>query len=455
MMQAALFLAAHLALPLFGLPVAVHPSLRGAPLPARAAAAFAAGAVALTVEATLFSILGIGWSAASLASPLLVASLGIAMAWARRPVPAEARAGASRWVAAAATALAGLAVVHLGLSLFTARATSTDFLLFWGVKGARFAAAGGIDADLLRRGFSHHLVPDYPPLVPIVFSWSALVAGELPWQFAPSLAVLWLVAAIPLVAVFLRRRLPSNTATAVVAFWTVAVAISIVHSASGGNAEAPLLFFETAALAALLAERREDPATSRFFPALALSGAALTKVEGSVAVGLILAGVALRDSLERRPRPLVRLLPLAAAPIVCLAVWFAFQATHGLPVGYRTHGELADVHVRHLSSVLVGMARHLDAGTAWFSWVVPLALLAASGRRSRAALLPALSLGAGLLLFFLFDYLHDPTDPSIRIAWTLPRISQPCLSALILAAGLAGASRGALSDPRLPLSGFR
>jgi hypothetical protein len=455
MMQAALFLAAHLALPLFGLPVAVHPSLRGAPLPARAAAAFAAGAVALTVEATLFSILGIGWSAASLASPLLVASLGIAMAWARRPVPAEARAGASRWVAAAATALAGLAVVHLGLSLFTARATSTDFLLFWGVKGARFAAAGGIDADLLRRGFSHHLVPDYPPLVPIVFSWSALVAGELPWQFAPSLAVLWLVAAIPLVAVFLRRRLPPNTATAVVAFWTVAVAISIVHSASGGNAEAPLLFFETAALAALLAERRDDPDASRFFPALALSGAALTKVEGSVAVGLILAGVALRDSLERRPRPLSRLLPLAAAPLACLAVWFAFQATHGLPVGYRTHGKMADVHVRHLSSVLVGMARHLDAGTAWFSWVVPLALLAASWRRSRAALLPALSLGAGLLLFFLVDYLHDPTDPSVRIAWTLPRISQPCLSALILAAGLAGASRGALADPRFPVSGFQ
>jgi hypothetical protein len=281
------------------------------------------------------------------------------------------------------------------------------------------------------------------------------VAGELPWQFAPSLAVLWLVAAIPLVAVFLRRRLPPNTATAVVAFWTVAVAISIVHSASGGNAEAPLLFFETAALAALLAERRDDPDASRFFPALALSGAALTKVEGSVAVGLILAGVALRDSLERRPRPLSRLLPLAAAPLACLAVWFAFQATHGLPVGYRTHGKMADVHVRHLSSVLVGMARHLDAGTAWFSWVVPLALLAASWRRSRAALLPALSLGAGLLLFFLVDYLHDPTDPSVRIAWTLPRISQPCLSALILAAGLAGASRGALADPRFPVSGFQ
>ena len=430
MMQTAFFLAAHLALPLFGLPAAVHPSLRGAPLPARAAAAFAAGAVALTVEATLFSILGIGWSAASLAVPLLVASIGLAMWWARRPVPVEARASASRRIASAATALAGLAVVHLGLSLFTGRATSADFLLIWGVKGARFAAAGGIDAELLRFKFSHHLVPDYPPLVPIVFSWSAL-------------------AAIPLVTVFLRRRLPPNTATAVVAFWTVALAISIVHSASGGNAEAPLLFFETAALAALLAERREDPGTSRFFPALALSGAALTKVEGSVAVVLILAGVALRDFLERRPRPLSRLLPLAAAPLVCLMVWFAFQATHGLPVGYRTHGELADVHVLHLSSVLFGMARHLDAGTAWLSWVVPLALLAASWRQIRAALLPALALGAGLLLFYLFDYLHDPTDPSIRIAWTLPRISLPCLSALILAAGMAApeASRVAARSP--------
>lgn len=441
-MPALLFLAAHLVLPLFGMPAAFHPSLRDLPFSARVAAAFAAGAVGLTLEATLFSIVGVRWSPVSLSIPLLAASFVLSTQWAgRRSSIAPPLRSARRGVVVAAVLAGGLALLHLGLSLATARATSTDFLLFWGVKGARFAVARGFDVELLDSPFSHHLVADYPPLVPIVSSWSTLWAGELPWRFAPLLTALWFLAAVPVVAVFLRRRLSSDYATAVAAFWTVALAISLVRSTSGGNAEGPLLFFESAALAALLAERREDPDMSRFFPALALSGAALTKVEGSLAVVLIVAGVALRDFLERRPRPLSRLLPLAAAPLVALTVWFAFQATHGLPVGYRTHGELLGLHFQYLTPVLAGMARYLDAGTAWLSWLLPLVFLTASARRIRAELLPALLLVAGLLLFLVFDYLHDRNDPSIRIEWTVPRVSQPGLSALILAAGLVATFR--------------
>jgi hypothetical protein len=439
------FTVAHFALVLWGLPAAFHPSLRGASLAARAAAAFAAGAVALTLEATLFSTLGIPWSVASLSLPLLGISLALAIRWARRRSFREPRFSPSGGLGAAAAMVGALGLVHMGLSLAAARATSPDFLFFWGVKGARFAASRGIEPGILGFPYSHHMVPDYPPLVPVLFSWSTFVAGELPWRFAPVLAALWVVAAIPLLTLFLRRSLPSNTTAAVAAFWTAAIAISIVRSSSGGNAEAPLLFFETAALVALLAERSEETYRSRFFPALALSGAALTKVEGLVAALFILAGVALRDYLERRPRLVRRLLPLAGAPLFCVAVWFAFQAAHGLRAGYRTHGELFGVHFRYLGSVLVEMVRNLDAGTVWLSWIVPLAFLTVSARHIRAEVLPALSLATGLLLFFLFDYLHDATDPSIRIVWTLPRISQPALSAVILAAGVASAARARTS----------
>jgi hypothetical protein len=98
---------------------------------------------------------------------------------------------------------------------------------------------------------------------------------------------------------------------------------------------------------------------------------------------------------------------------------------------------LLGFHFQYLTPVLTGMARHLDAGTAWLSWLLPLAFLVASARRIRAELLPALSLVAGLLLFLVFDYVHDRNDPSVRIGWTLPRVSQPGLSALILAAGVS------------------
>lgn len=444
-MRTLLFLAAQVMIVVFGLPAAFHPALRRAPLPARMAAAFGTGAVALAFEATLLSTLGLRWNVITLGLPLLAASLGISVWWSRRPYRRERNPAAPPAVMAVAAAVMGLALVHLVLALATARATSADFVLFWGVKAARFAAAGGIDAELLGSAFSHHLVPDYPPLVPIVLAWSTLVAGELPWQVAPAASAIWMIAAIPLVLVFLRRRVPAADSVAVAAFWTVALAISMVHSASGGNAEAPLLFFETTAVAALLAETPTEPEASRFLGAAALSGAVMTKVEGCVAVALIVAGVALRDFRWRRPRVLRGVIRLAGAPLLCLAVWFVYQAVHGLKIGYRTHGDLVGLH---LTTALSGMARHLQAGTAWLSWLIPLGLLAACARRVRVDSAPALSLVVGLLAFFLFDYLHDPTDPSVRIGWTLPRISQPGLSALILAAGLASASR--ISNTRHP-----
>ena len=60
-----------------------------------------------------------------------------------------------------------------------------------------------------------------------------------------------------------------------------------------------------------------------------------------------------------------------------------------------------------------------------------------AARPALTRLLPAITLAAGLLAFLVFDYLHDRENPALRIVWTAPRVSQPALSALILAAGLA------------------
>jgi hypothetical protein len=45
------------------------------------------------------------------------------------------------------------------------------------------------------------------------------------------------------------------------------------------------------------------------------------------------------------------------------------------------------------------------------------------------AVLPGLSLTAGLLLFALFYYLHVEAHLTAAINWTLPRLSLPALSA--------------------------
>ncbi len=188
-----------------------------------------------------------------------------------------------------------MALIFLVLSFSSSSATSTDFLLFWGVKAVRFADARGISADFLRDPYTFHAVPEYPPLLPVVQGWGCLLAGKMPWRIAPVFSAMWLALSIPIVLERCRRVLRDDEAASVTGFWTAALSISLAYSYSGGNAEAPLLFFETVALVWLMTE--QGPSESRFVPMIALCGAALTKVEGSVAVALIVAGTL----LQRRP----------------------------------------------------------------------------------------------------------------------------------------------------------
>jgi len=431
------FAAGHLLLVPFGAALAFHPAIRRLPVAARLSAALAAGAVGLTAEALVLTGLGVRWSVAGLSAPLLLVSAILAWRWSRQPAAPEGAIDPPVLGRDVAFALAGaaalLALAHVGASLVTERATSVDYVFFWGVKAARFAAARGVDPGLLRWEYFFHAVPSYPPLVPVVEAFPAMLAGEMAWRTGPLAALFWLVAALPVVWFALRRRLPADGAAAVAAFWTVALGLSIVWSFSGGNAEAPLLFFFTVAGATLLGE---IPGDSRLLPALALAGAALTKAEGAVGAGFLVAGVALRDRLAGRPRAIARGWPLAAAPAAGVLLWFGFQRAVGLPVGYTGHGPFFDLHFENVGRILGAELRNLSAGTGGLSWIFPAAVILFS--RPRRAALPALAVFAGTLLFLLFDYLHDAGDPSLRISWTIPRVTQPALSLGILAAGLTG-----------------
>ena len=426
------YLVATLALSILGFGAAFHPSLRRAGWAARAAAAFGAGAVLLTLGGMLLTAVGILWSVPALAAlPLIFSTVG-AWLWRRRPdepFPAEG----PRRARLALLAIGGASLALLAWALLNGRATSADYLFFWGVKGARFADVRGIDVPLLGYIYFLHGVPDYPPLVPVVQAFGAMAAGKFPWRTVPVTSLLWVAAAAPLVRAFLRRRLEPGSAAAVTAFWLAAMSASLASSFSGGNAEAPLLFFESVALAALLTE---GASSSRFLPALMLAGAALAKVEGSVAVILVVLGASARDALERRPDILRRTAVLLWPPAAAVGAWFAFQYHVHLRPGFRGHGGLFAFDFDHLGAILGRLPLALEAGTFGVSWALPLVLLIGA-RPAGYRLLPAFVLAAGLLAFLVFDYLHDREDPSERIGWTAPRVSQPALSSLILAAGLA------------------
>jgi hypothetical protein len=451
------FLLAQFLWVLFGAPVACRLAARGVSAIACLGAAYGAGALALTVEATIFSLLGIPWTAALLAAPLLAASTALCIRWQAKHLRARAAAGErihpSVPLTAAGATAAGLAVLLLGLALVSSRATSVDFLLFWGVKAVRFAGAQGIDAGLLGSRYFAHGQPFYPPLVPVTQAFGTLLEGRMPWRAMPLETMCWLVAALAVLFACLRRTLTDGAAVAAAAFWATALSVSLAHSYSGGNAEAPLLFYETVA-GALLLTGSDDPDDTwqwRLGAGLALAGAVLTKVEGLVAAFLFIAAAALVDRIRRR-RIRRSLLLLAAPPLAAFGLWLAFQWSAGLPLGYRGRGAFLAVSISLLPKTVSLMIRNLEAGTFGMSWAIPLLFLIFSLRRLREAAVGLLA-AAGLMAFFAFVYLHErDVDLAIRIGWEIPRISQPALSLLILSSAIVSLphrpARPAQGSPR-------
>jgi hypothetical protein len=437
MIEGVRFLAAQLALSILGAGAGFHPSVRSMSVASRIAVSLCAGAVALTLEAILFSMAGIPWTMPGLSAPLLFLSAVCAARWRGLPFTPHEPLRARRAVALWSCLAGGVALIYLVLSLSSSAATSTDFPIFWGVKAVRFADDRGISADFLRAPFTGHVMPEYPPLLPIIQAWGCLAAGKMPWKIVPIFSAVWLILSPPIVLERCRRILRDDEAASVTGFWTSALAISLVYSYSGANAEAPLLFFETTALVWLMTE--QEASESRFVPLIALCGAALTKVEGSVAVALIAAGTLAQSDRRGLARSAARALLLAAVPAAAVGTWFWYQASRKLPVGFGSRGAGSALYPDNLGGTLAAMLQSLNAGSLWLPWIfslllllLPLLLFPGEWRRVS----PAFFLAGGLLAILLFIFLHQETVPRLFVEWILPRVSQPALSAAILAAGL-------------------
>ncbi|MBI2215247.1 MAG: hypothetical protein HYU52_16480 [Acidobacteria bacterium] len=435
------FLVAPLALAIFGLPAAwMHPVSRFS-APGRFSAAFVAGTVVYTVWLTLLSAAGIRWSDASVIVPLTLLSIGGALVLARRKVGTEvgeAESGSLVWWAAAISIASGTG--HLVLMALTSRATSVDYLYFWGVKAQRFAALGGIDTALLTDPLAVHMHSNYPPLVPIVYAWGISLAGRLPWQMGLASCAAWLLAGLPLLRDLLARRLHRDEATLAASFWFLALALALPAALSAGNAEPPMVLFVSVAIAALL------EGSSRWLAIVALSGVVLTKNEGLIVFLLIAAGGIARDLAEgaRGARLVRRAAPMLLVPLAALGSWLLLEALRGVPMGDATRERAGELALGRAGDVVAGMVRNLDAGSAGLAWLVAVAIFVAARRRWRA-LLPAIVPAAGTLAFLFVYYLHfrgDELDTWMR--WTMPRVS---LSAL--AAALVGAAFAAAPDRRL------
>jgi hypothetical protein len=423
----------YLALPLFGIALGAYSLTRLSSRLAGLGFAFLSGALLLALEAMLFSTIGIPWSVPALAIPLLalsvIPSVSEGPGW---------RAGATTAPSKVTVILAILGLLHFAFAIASTRSVAADYLLFWGVKGMLFAEARGIDPELLRWWYFSHGMVEYPPLVPIVQAWGVLVTGKMPWITGAVMSAVWIAAAVPVIASLLARAMDRRFAFIATGFWTVAMTNALTFSLSGGNAEAMLLAYISIAAAALLS----DAPGSRWITGVALAGAAISKAEGFVVVGGLLIGVFIRDLIERRPRALRKFVALLFAPAASIGLWVLYRWRHDLSSRFSRNIGSPVFHPEHLGAAVRSMASSLDAGSWWIAWVFSLLAVvvgAARAPRLLVRIIPHMAAVISSFAFFFYVYLQNPGDPSQQIRWTLPRISLPALSLLILAAAFASA----------------
>jgi len=404
------YVVAYALVPLFGLSLASSIDSRSA----RLGFAFLAGALLLTIEATLFTMIGIRWSIVGLSMPLLIAS-GIVL-WRQRPVRR------TDW-SVGATLIIVIAVLHFLLSIITTQSINPDYVLFWGTKAVHFAMSRSLDAGYLLSRYAPPRI-DYPPLLPIVQAWGLLFSRQMPWITAAAMSAVWLIAAVPVI----NWLTGSIHATA---FWTAAMAASLAFCGSGGNAEAMLVVYISVGAAAIVAKRTS-------IAAIAFAGAMLTKEEALVTIGAILIGVIIYD------RGIRRAAILAASSAAGASVWFAFQKRFGMHVGYDRVTLTHTFHWGNLPTIFREAPKSLAAGCWGLSWLIPLAIIIYIAWKMPQRLKDAIPLLVPvplLFAFFVYLYLQYENSLAMKMWWILPRLSQPALSLLVLAAAFAAGDR--------------
>ena len=425
-MTGARFLLAFVTLPLLGLAIWRLPSVAVLPLAARASIAAAAGAVLLTLEMLLFSLVGISWSVPLLAIPLLASGLSVLFEKRKERL----RARMPERLPTAALALAALAVLLAAFAAGTARATSLDLLFFWGSKGLHFAKARGLDTAFLilpEHGLMH---PGYPPLFSLLYAWASLVAGRMAWGAALLTMPLFLGASVAAFRGYSRGPLGERSSAEHTALLAALLAYGLTTTLCAGNAEPPLLFFETIALSLLaFGERRAE---NEWLASLGLAGAVLTKVEGAAFAAVVCGAFLLFPRAPgRRVQSFGR---LALAPSLLLGGWLIFVTRLGIADSYAGR-EYGGFTLSHAREVLLGILASASFQAAYLPWIAlgVLLVVAPSRRRARPFLLAA----AAYTILLVFSYLHGESDPRKWIEWSGSRLLLTPLLLLFFGASAA------------------
>jgi len=406
-MKDVLWIAGVVLVTCFGLASWRIPSVRRLDLGARLAIAFACGCVVLSTLMFVFTLVHVPFTRAT-----LLIAMAVFAALVVKGARVETRHQPLFYAVLALTAY----------GLLTARETCGDLIYFWGPKGQRFYFAEAIDVAFL--SFPHYQLmhPDYPPLLPLVYAFASSVAHGFSWWGA-IFATLLLLAATAFAFRGLAREALGDERAAVYAMLLAALlAYGYARSMVAGAGEPMLLLFETIAIAALTF--RDD---GEVVAAIALAGAAWTKVEGAAFVAIVVVAYALTR------RRIARAL-LAAAPAALLVLsWIAFAKAHKFIDQYGRVQQR--MHFESLGTIVKTMAVQASYGAFYLPWLaggVPFAF----ARNWRRAALPLLVF-AGLVASAAYFYLHGDVPVVWWIKTSVERVLLSALMTLLVAAAAA------------------
>lgn len=374
---------------------------------ARIVIAGAAGAVAVPIVLALLTISGIQWSRATVIGALaIVAGTGMVAIRGKRPLP---HARASR----AALAALGVIAVVVSYGLLTARMSAGDLHFFWGPKSILFFQSGGVKLSVLVSTIHRYMNPDYPLLLPLLYSWSQIVSRQFSWWGALLAAGTFLFGSV----IVLRSTSGDN---AVAVFMAAALGYTVARSYAAGAAEPLLLLFETLTLCALVFI--DDERTQMVLAALGLAGAAATKIEGATfAIAVVIALVIVKRDLKRAV--------LIGAPAgFVVAGWLWFVTAYDITIVY--HGGTMPVFLEAIPQTLAGIVKAAQYGVYWLPWLAAIALIVAGSPRRAALPIAVALLTTAAAVFF---YIHVP-DPAWWISSSAPRVLLTPLCCLLIAA---------------------
>ncbi|HEV7766101.1 MAG TPA: hypothetical protein VGQ76_13940 [Thermoanaerobaculia bacterium] len=409
--------AAYLLLPLFGLAVWRLEGVRRLDLAGRIAIAAAVGAVVVPVVLALLSIVGIEWSRTSIFAALaIIAIAGIALAQNINVLNSRrSRASTIAIVLIAAVAIYGL---------LTARMSSGDLHFFWGPKAILYFENGGLTLAVLKSTLHQYMNPDYPLLVPLLHAWSITVSHHFAWWGALLASGIFLFGSVAVI-----RSTSGDDAASI--FAAAALTYTAAKGCVPGGAEPVLLLFETVALCALTFI--EDKRTQTILTAVALAGAAATKIEGTTfAIAVILAMLIVKRDIKR-----AAIIGTPAA--VVFFGWLAFVTSNDLSVVY--HAGAMPIYLEALPRTLIEMGRVGAYGLYWLPWLGAIAMILLGNPRRAALPIAAAILTTGATVFF---YIHVP-DPTAWIVASGPRVFMTPLCCLLVAA--AASRRPVLESP--------